>query len=114
MKSLTIIFSLLFLNVCNGQSITWQKIYNNNNTFDNDGYDICKANPGFYFLVGVSRGLPEVKKISEFGDTIWTKIFFGYSVQLPCMCIIRKWGMRYCRYRYCKIKNRRKWKCFMV
>lgn len=82
MKSLIIVFSIISLNICNSQSITWQRIYEGpfpneegfldvvGDGFGNSyllGYEQIQASFGFYIV-----------KINQYGDTLWTKIIGGY------------------------------------
>lgn len=73
------------------QSITWQRLYNNQNYNDN-GVDVCAADSGNFFVVGYStKAGPDgidvyILKLKPNGDTIWTKMIGYQSNTQPFTC----------------------------
>jgi hypothetical protein len=62
---------------CFGQSITWQRTYDQFNDLD-ISEDVCSDGGDNFYIVGTTRppssfALSYVLKINKFGDTIWTR-----------------------------------------
>jgi hypothetical protein len=70
---------ILHLNTDAQQSITWNRLYNGNNTYKDFGDDICSAGNGNFYIVGTQLFLEPagkkiyLMKINPSGDTIWTR-----------------------------------------
>ncbi|HQY19978.1 MAG TPA: T9SS type A sorting domain-containing protein [Ignavibacteria bacterium] len=73
------------------QSISWERLYDNQNLNDN-GVDICEADSGNFYVVGYSTQsgpngvLIYIMKIKPNGDTIWEKTLQNHSGKQPFTC----------------------------
>jgi hypothetical protein len=75
---------ILLTSLCiDAQNITWQRTYGDNNI--NYGYSICQTPDDGYIAVGRNRigaqNYAFAMRLNMFGDTIWTKLFPGYSAR---------------------------------
>ena len=70
-----VLLNFLFIENFFSQSITWQRLYDHSPW--EYGYDICEADNGNIYVVGVSEhsyGSAYILKLNPYGDTLWTRI----------------------------------------
>ncbi len=65
------------------QQGTWERYYRQTMNVSEGGYDVCEAGPGYSYLTGyamVHNGVGGdrlwVIKIDEFGDSVWSRIYY--------------------------------------
>jgi hypothetical protein len=69
-------FNLILTPLYSQPSITWSRIYVSPMfAYENDGYDICKADGNNFYLIGSHEYPPNamIIKINEYGDTLWKR-----------------------------------------
>ena len=93
MKIIFVFAMCLFLSgLLDAQSITWQRLYNNQNYNDN-GVDVCDADSGNYFVVCYSTQSGPfgvdiyILKLKPDGDTIWTRMLGDHSGNQSYTCV---------------------------
>lgn len=88
LKNIFILFFITLASVCEGQSITWQKVYEGPNSRDDEFLGIAGDNFGNSYLLGYTqvnigstlRNGTYIIKVNQYGDTLWTKIIGGYGI----------------------------------
>lgn len=76
MKKFLIMFFVALAQVCAGQqSITWTKIFNGPNTYNDGAYASCVSTNSTYFVGGISGKDMYILRINNYGDTLWSKSY---------------------------------------
>lgn len=76
-------FEMIYIPTAHAQQGTWERYYSQTMNVSEGGYDVCEAGPGYFYLTGyamVHNGVGGdrlwVIKIDEFGDSVWSRIYY--------------------------------------
>jgi hypothetical protein len=74
---------MIYIPTAHAQQGTWERYYSQTMNVSEGGYDVCEAGPGYFYLTGyamVHNGVGGdrlwVIKIDEFGDSVWSRIYY--------------------------------------
>lgn len=76
-------FEMMHSPTAHAQQGTWERYYSQTMNVSEGGYDVCEAGLGYFYLTGyamVHNGVGGdrlwVIKIDEFGDSVWSRIYY--------------------------------------
>ncbi len=72
-KPLIVLIFLICFTKVYSQNITWYKVYNGPDNWDDAGNAICKADGDNFFIAATATSHGYLMKINQYGDTLFTK-----------------------------------------